>query len=82
MSARVMPRTLDELIADEELWLAERRAALNILTAYDPPPIPIRTSDWSAVTDNYSGEPSDPIGYGRTEAEAIADLIYSIEERS
>lgn len=47
--------------------------APKIIVKYDPPPIPYRTRDWSAVTDNYEG--GDPIGYGATEAEAIADLM-------
>ena len=34
--------------------------------------------DWSAVTDNY--EPGDPIGYGRTEEAAKADLMTMIDE--
>jgi hypothetical protein len=36
------------------------------------PPIPIRHFDWSATADYY--EPGDPIGWGRTEQEAIDDL--------
>jgi hypothetical protein len=34
---------------------------------------------WQATLDGY--EPSDPIGYGATEAEAIADLQTQIEQR-
>jgi hypothetical protein len=44
----------------------------KIVTSHDYPPIPSRNYDWSARYDNYDG--GDPIGYGRTEAEAIADL--------
>lgn len=36
------------------------------------PPIPIRCFDWSATSDDYG--PGDPIGWGRTEQEAIEDL--------
>lgn len=36
------------------------------------PPIPIRAFDWCATFNGY--EPGDPIGYGPTEADAIADL--------
>jgi hypothetical protein len=46
-------------------------------TTYIYPPIPVRRYDWSAVTDNY--EPGSPIGYGPTEADAIADLVELIE---
>ena len=52
---------------------------MKILTEYVFPPIPLRDFDWSAVTDNY--EPGCPIGYGRTEEEAIADLMAEIEAR-
>lgn len=44
----------------------------KIRTHYVFPPIPLRQFDWCAVRDSY--EPGWPIGYGRTEAEAIADL--------
>jgi hypothetical protein len=53
---------------------------MTIIARYDPPPIPPRQFDWSAVTDNY--EPGCPIGYGRTRREAIADLLERIEERA
>jgi len=39
------------------------------------PPIPIRTMDWVAYRDPECG----PRGWGRTEEEAIADLL-AIEE--
>ena len=52
---------------------------MNIRTDYVHPPIPLRDCDWSAVdADNYEG--GDPIGWGRTEAEAIADLLEQIED--
>lgn len=51
---------------------------MKIVTTYDPKPIPPRQFDWSAADDGY--EPGDPIGYGRTEAEAIEDLKRQIEE--
>jgi hypothetical protein len=35
--------------------------------------------DWSATSDNY--EPGDPVGYGRTELEAIADFEEKIEAK-
>ena len=44
----------------------------QIKTQFIYPPIPYRNFDWCATTDNY--EAGDPVGYGRTEAEAIADL--------
>lgn len=42
------------------------------------PPIPLRSFDWEAVTDDYDG--GDPIGFGRTEEEAIADLREQLSE--
>ena len=44
----------------------------KIVTDHVWPPIPVRTFDWSAVYEGY--EPGNLIGYGRTKAEAIADL--------
>jgi hypothetical protein len=44
----------------------------NIITQFIHPPIPDRSFDWSAVYEGYEG--GDPIGYGRTEWEAMQDL--------
>lgn len=54
---------------------------LVILTEYVFPQIPTRNMDWSAVTDNYDGADDShcPIGWGATEAEAIADLQEQID---
>ena len=49
----------------------------KILTERIFPPIPDRSFDWSAVLEGYDA--GDPIGYGRTEAEAIADLKEQME---
>jgi hypothetical protein len=45
----------------------------KIITSYDYPPIPIRDYDWSAIREEY--EPGDLIGTGRTEQDAINDLV-------
>jgi hypothetical protein len=56
----------------------------RIVTSYWAKPIPVRQFDWAASYDG--DEPNDAgsmaIGYGRTEAEAIADLLdnYPREE--
>lgn len=50
----------------------------RIVTKYDPPPIPDRQFDWSAVEDSY--DLGSPIGYGRTEEDAIADLKEQLNE--
>lgn len=55
----------------------------KICTEYWPKPIPLRQFDWIAVTDDYDWAPDArpmPVGYGRTEAEAIADLQAQIDE--
>jgi hypothetical protein len=55
-------------------------SAAPIRTEHVYPPIPIRDFDWSAARDGY--EPGAPIGYGRTEAEAIAALLEKEDERN
>ncbi len=62
---------------------------MKIITSHDFPPIPDRSCDWSASTDNYDCDADQdgffsthPVGYGRTKAEAIADLLEQIEERA
>lgn len=55
----------------------------NIRTNYEFPPIPVRTFDWSAIDDDtYDGaeDSSCPIGRGRTEQEAIDNLLEQIED--
>jgi hypothetical protein len=51
--------------------------APRIVTNYWPKPIPVRQFDWSATTEDY--DLGSPIGYGRTEAEAINDLKNQLE---
>ncbi len=60
---------------------------MKISTSFDYPPIPDRQFDWSAIdSDTYDGAPDtsppSPIGYGPTEAAAIADLLEQIADRS
>jgi hypothetical protein len=50
----------------------------KIVTEYWAKPIPPREFDWQATRDGW--EPGCPIGYGATEAEAIADLLAIEEE--
>lgn len=55
---------------------------MKIRTEFVYPPIPIRDYDWSAVDDQtYDGDPSQPIGRGRTEWAAIDDLMEQMDER-
>jgi len=51
---------------------------MDIVTTYICPPIPTRNFDWTATQDGY--EPGDPIGYGRTQQEAIDDLLDQLED--
>ncbi len=54
---------------------------MRIKTSFWAKPIPLRQFDWEAIDDDtYDGE-GCPIGYGRTEQEAIQDLRDQIEER-
>jgi hypothetical protein len=58
---------------------------MKIRTSFDYPPIPIRDYDWSAIDeDTYDGAEDSKtrcqIGYGATEAEAIADLMEILED--
>jgi hypothetical protein len=54
---------------------------MKIVTSYNPPPGgSTHQFDWSAIDDD-TYEPDSPIGYGRTEQEAIEDLLEQIEER-
>jgi hypothetical protein len=52
---------------------------MKIVTEHVYPPIPDRSSDWSAVTENYDG-PGSPIGWGPTEAAAISDLEEKLDD--
>lgn len=52
----------------------------RIIATYDPPPIPIRNHDWSATLDGYDA--GDPIGWGRTREEAVADLEEQLAEQA
>lgn len=45
----------------------------RIITDYVHPPVPIRHMDWVAYRDG--NEETGPCGRGRTEAEAIEDLL-------
>ncbi len=56
------------------------RCRVNIRVVRINPPVPTGQFDWCAIDDdNYCGEDSDPIGYGPTKADAIADLMQQIE---
>ena len=50
---------------------------MKILTQYIRPPIPIRTSDWLAWDDD-TADIDTPTGVGRTQEEAIRDLLEQL----
>ncbi len=47
---------------------------MKIITEYVYPPIPVRQFDWAAYRDGYEPDSGSPVGWGATEAEAIAEL--------
>jgi hypothetical protein len=51
------------------------------ITRYECPPIPDRSEDWSAVTDDYDGAEDShcPVGTGPTERAALLDLLDQLE---
>jgi hypothetical protein len=52
---------------------------MKIHTDYWAKPIPMRQFDWSAIDeDTYEG--TGPVGYGKTEQEAIDDLMQQVDE--
>jgi len=53
---------------------------MRIITSYDPPPIPMRCCDWSAIDDD-TYDYDQPVGYGATEQEAIDDLLDKISSQ-
>ena len=53
---------------------------MKIRVSYYLKPVPFRSFDWVAITSDYGGEESDPIGYGSTMEEAIADLYDQLPE--
>ena len=49
----------------------------KIVTHHEFPPIPVRSFDWTAHYDGF--EEAGPYGYGKTEAEAVADLVENCD---
>ena len=49
----------------------------KIITSYECPPIPVRDYDWLAFRQDW--DDGDLIGYGRTEQNAIDDLLEQEE---
>ena len=58
---------------------------MKIRTSFVYPPIPVRDFDWSAVDDDtYDGAEDGVyiIGFGKTEQEAINDLLEQVCQSS
>jgi hypothetical protein len=61
---------------------------IRIRTSHEFPPIPVRDFDWSAVNDDTYDCDCDqdgffstsPIGHGRTEQDAINDLLEQMTD--
>ena len=62
-----------------ERWQQMKKNMSKIITSFDYPPIPIRNYDWSAIREDY--DEGDLIGTGRTEQDAINDLVCQENER-
>jgi hypothetical protein len=52
---------------------------VNIVTKFDPPPIPDRQYDWSACVEG--SDENDHVGWGSTEEAAIEDLKIELESK-
>lgn len=54
---------------------------MSIVAKFAYPPIPIRTFDWAVYDDDKCGCPEchQTVGYGATEAEALADFEGQVE---
>jgi len=59
---------------------APKPRSRNIKTHYEPPPIPVRNCDWTAIDDDTYDGPGCPVGWGATEQEAIDDLIEKLDD--
>jgi len=71
------PNDFDEKVRQRVFELTGQNPTslrLKIITAFVNPPIPDRRFDWSAHYDGHE-EGGDAMCWGRTEAEAIADLM-------
>lgn len=59
------------------------RDGIAVRTVFEYPPIPVRDHDWQAYFDALDYEPGcneHYVGHGETEAEAIANLMDTIDD--
>jgi hypothetical protein len=59
-------------------YLATAIMGRKIITSFEYPPIPIRSFDWCAYRDGE--EESGRYGWGKTEQEAVQDLLALEDE--
>jgi hypothetical protein len=75
----VVAELVPPAIIEPPAMLALPSPARTIRTSFDPPPIPVRHLDWSAVYDGeYDGAPDagpQLVGHGETEEAAVAELV-------
>ena len=69
----ILPTALNRRVFE-----GERGRDVTVFTSFERKPGPTDRFDWSAVTSNY--EPGAPIGYGRTEREAIDALLDQLDD--
>ena len=53
---------------------------INVRTTHEFPPIPQRQFDWSAINDDTYDGLGSPIGFGKTEQDAINDLFEQMTD--
>ena len=65
--------------SDPKCPLCGGEGVLAVKTSFDPPPIPVRTSDWSAWVEGTEDE-NMAIGYGGDVGAAVENLMCQLEE--
>ena len=78
------PLTLCQCCHESPCECRKIRAFVNkivcVETSFDYPPIPVRTSDWSAWRQD--DEETGPFGRGRTREMAVENLLEELEEQN
>lgn len=72
------PNAPTRLEADPRCKSCNGEGDLRVNVSYDPPPIPVRGSDWNAVVDGR--EEYGPVGYGATKMAAVQNLLDQLED--
>lgn len=68
-------------VEDVKAYLNKNGEKINVTGEF--PPVPLNVFDYAATLDSYDGaddsKTRNQIGYGKTEKEAIVDLVEQIE---